>query len=80
MDRIMKRIVSFLILFALFIVILTLPASETPAVHHDPMPLWSILLYLTVVMIAGVSGALLRRKESSGQRGQIAYSVIDQGL
>ena len=60
----MKRIVSFLILSVLFVVILTLPASETPAaVQHDPLPMWSILCYLTVVAVAGAAGFLMRREK-----------------
>ena len=46
----MKRIVSFLILLTVFIVILTLPATETATAMSHPMPVRSILSYLAVVM------------------------------
>ena len=65
----MKRIVSFLILLVLFVVILTLPAHETPAMQHEPMPLWSVLLYLTVIITAGLSGMLIRKNEDAEQLG-----------
>lgn len=60
----MKRIVSFLILLAMFIVILTLPASETPTVQHDPIPVWSILLYMGAVLIAGAISVVVRKTET----------------
>ncbi len=59
----MKRIISFLILFALFLVILTLPASEAPVVQHDPLPVWSILCYLMTVAAAGTVGFAARIEE-----------------
>ena len=61
----MKRIVSFLLLFVLFVVILMLPSSEGPIVHHDPLPVWSILLYLTVVAGAGAAAFLMRREKAA---------------
>ena len=50
----MKRIVSFLILLTVFIVILTLPATETATVMSHPMPVRSILSYLAVVMTVAI--------------------------
>ena len=61
----MKRIVSFMILVVLFVVILTLPAVETPAAPSHPIPGWSILLYLTVVAFAGVIGVWMRREKEA---------------
>ena len=71
MDHVMKRIVSFLILLALFVVILTLPAHETPAIQHDSMPLWSVLLYLTVIITAGLGGLVIRKNEDAEQLGSL---------
>ncbi len=50
----MKRIVSFLILLTVFIVILTLPATETATAMSHPMPVRSILSYLAVVMTVAI--------------------------
>ena len=50
----MKRIVSFLILLTVFIVILTLPATETATAPSHPMPVRSILSYLAVVMTVAI--------------------------
>ena len=57
MVRTMKRIVSFLILLALFIVILTLPAAEAPAAPEHSVPVWPILLYLGMVAAAALGVA-----------------------
>ena len=62
MVRIMKRIVSFIILSVTFAVIMTMPAVEVPAASH-PIPVWSILLYLGVVLIAVVAVVLMRQKK-----------------
>ena len=62
MDRVMKRIVSFLILASLYAVILMLPATETPAAVPHPVPMWSILCYVTVVAAAGVIVFLKSRR------------------
>lgn len=59
----MKRIVSFIILVVLFVVILAWPAVETPAAPSHPIPVWSILLYLTVVAFAGAIGIWIRREK-----------------
>ena len=61
----MKRIVSFLILLATFIAILTLPTAEAapaPAVQQ-PLPVWSILLYVAVVFAAGMLSMLVMKRE-----------------
>ena len=49
----MKRIVSFVLLLVSFIVVLMQPAVEVPAVPAHPIPVWSILCYLTVVAMTG---------------------------
>ena len=50
----MKRIVSFLILAALTVTVFLLPAVETPAAPSHPVPVWSILCYLSVVALAAL--------------------------
>ena len=52
MVRIMKKIVSFILLLASFIAILVQPTVETPVAASHPIPMWSILCYLAVVAIA----------------------------
>ena len=63
MVRIMKRIVSFVLLLVSFIVVLMQPAVEVPAVPAHPIPVWSILCYLTVVAMTGFAVFLMRREE-----------------
>lgn len=59
----MKRIVSFLILLTVFIVILTLPATETATAPSHQMPVRSILSYLAVVMaIASITVRMRKGK------------------
>ncbi|MBQ9663885.1 MAG: hypothetical protein IJV40_12110 [Oscillospiraceae bacterium] len=67
----MKRIISFLILLATFIVILTLPTTEaTPAYHNpQPLPIWSILLYVAVVAVALIAVMVLRRENRRASNG-----------
>ena len=54
MACIMKRIVSFLILAALTVTVFLLPAAETPPAPSHPVPVWSILCYLSVVALAAL--------------------------
>ncbi|MCR4606644.1 MAG: hypothetical protein K5771_02825 [Oscillospiraceae bacterium] len=59
----MKRIVSFLLLLTSFIMILTMPATEVTPVQHtvQPLPVWSILLYVSVVLVTMVAVMLMKR-------------------
>ena len=60
----MKKIVSFLILLTVFIVILTLPATETATAPSHPMPVWSILSYLAVVMTVAITTVRMRKEKA----------------
>ena len=59
----MKRIISFVLLLVSFIVVLMQPAVEVPAVPAHPIPVWSILSYLTVVAMTGFAVFLMSREE-----------------
>lgn len=64
MVRIMKKVVSFLILLTLMIVVLMQPAVEAPAAPSHPIPVWSILCYLTVVILfAFIAARMIRGKK-----------------
>ena len=75
----MKRIVSFFILLVLFVVILTLPAVETPAAPSHPVPVWSILCYLAAVAAAAVAVALRIRGERTKAGPKFAGTVYRPG-
>ena len=59
----MKKIVSFILLLASFIAILMQPTVETPVAASHPIPMWSILCYLTVVAMTGFAVFLMSREE-----------------
>ncbi|MBO7373341.1 MAG: hypothetical protein J6U19_03840 [Oscillospiraceae bacterium] len=61
----MKRIVSFLILLVLTIMVLMQPAVETPAATSHPVPVWSILCYLAVVVLfTFIAARMIRGKRA----------------
>ena len=63
----MKKVVSFLILLTLMIVVLMQPAVEAPAAPSHPIPVWSILCYLTVVILfAFIAARMIRGKTETG--------------
>ena len=57
----MKRIVSFVLLACVFAVILMLPATPAPARESHPIPVWSILSYVGVVLGAAVAVFLMKK-------------------
>ena len=61
----MKRIVSFFLLLASYIVVLLQPRVETPVTPSHPIPLWSILCYLIVVIAAGAVVFWLNRESKT---------------
>ena len=60
----MKKVVLFVILLALTIAVFVQPAVETPAAQSHPVPVWSILCYLALVLLfAAVEARLIRGKK-----------------
>ena len=63
MVRNMKKVVLFLVFLALLVVIFMQPAVEAEPVPSHPVPVWSILCYLSVVLLfAGVAAWMIRGK------------------
>ena len=67
MVRTMKRIVSFFVLLASFVLILMQPAVETPVAASHPIPVWSILGYLAVVAVTAGVVAWTKREHREAQ-------------
>ena len=68
----MKRIVSFVVLLASFVLILMQPAVETPVAASHPIPVWSILCYLVMVAAAGAVVIRLNREEKTEAQPEMA--------
>ena len=63
MVRNMKKVVLFLVFLALLVVIFMQPAVAAEPAPSHPIPVWSILCYLSVVLLfTGVAAWRIRGK------------------
>ena len=62
----MKRIVSFLILVTSVVMIFLQPVVETPPAPSHPLPVWPVLCYLSVVVLAALLAARQIRGKKAG--------------
>ena len=59
----MKKVVLFLVFLALLVVIFMQPTVEAEPVPPHPIPVWSILCYLSeVLLFAGIAAGMIRGK------------------